>query len=119
MLAAAEKVNVMLELYTADVIPPDVPALQLTPSSGTAGGTLGSDESGAPVALVKLSKVKASADKFTTGVGVYRCNIILVAGLKLTMYSRSLRSPASGTTIGILNLAFLSYISSRVQKWLF
>lgn len=119
MLAAAENVNVMLEPYTAEVMPPDVLALQLGPSSGTAGGMLGADEAGAPVALVKLRKEKASADKFTAGEGVYKCNIISVTGVLLTMYSRSLRSPASGTTIGILNLAFLSYILSRVQKWLF
>ena len=119
MLAAAEKVNVMLELYTADEIPVPVfvPALQLGPSSGTAGGTLGADEPGTPVALVKLSWVNVSVVKLT--LFEYRCNTKLVAGLKLTMYSRSLFSPASGTTIGILNLAFLSYISSRVQKWLF
>ena len=54
MLAAAEKVNVMLELYTADEMPPVVPEVQLAPNSGTAGGTLGSDEPTAPVALVKL-----------------------------------------------------------------
>jgi len=57
MLAAAEKVNVMLELYTAEEtpVPVFVLAVQLAPSNGTAGGTFGGEGKGQPVALVKLS----------------------------------------------------------------